>query len=1040
MPNSKFEHSVDEILKTVQQRQAEQHPSANDAAVDDILAGLGLGDQTLPRRPAAKAQGAAQPKPAAPAVKPAAQPKPATSAAKPAAQAKPAASAAQPAARVAKPAAQPKPAAPAVKPAAQPKPATPAAKQPAQAAPAPAAVKPAQPKPAKPAAQPKPEEKPAVKPAAPAAPAKAPAAASAPRSKVAPAPAQTAERTSAPQPEPAPAPAPAPKAERAPTPRQEQSTAAAPAQSTPSTQSTQPAPQEPERPAPSLTPEQEREPTREFDPVSLHAASQPKPAAAHSASAPSRPAPAVSHSAPAAADPASSHSAAEAPQPKPVSASITTPAPARAPSAGPTERPLQSETGVLRLNELVDEEFTKFFSETVAVVPEEEEQPEHGGFFHRLHARRGQAQPEEEPETIRPQEQDEATGEVRLAGTDALTDLDAPPPEEQAPAPRRRFVLPRIFGVEAPEEDGPFDEAAPEDALDDYNDLKDAPAVQADLARMRASLQLRCVLTGILAAVLFGLGLAAAGLLPAIPAIDPLVAPAAYLGVSLILLLAAAAVSLPTMRSGLAGLVGTPSPDTMPALAALAAAAQLAAYLIWPDAYHPTGSTLFAAPAALLLFLDAVGKRMMSGVIERNFELVSSGVDHVAAYRLRDKKLAAQVAEGLGEPEPSLLVNRRTTLVKGFLRQSFSERWSDRLAQRLSWALGGCGLLAALIAAIKGGGAAGAVSVLAATLCLGGPLGCTLLSAVPSLLMQKSACRVGAVVPGWSAVQEMSRANVVVVGARDLFPSSSVLLHGIKTFEKERIDLAILYAASVLIEGCDTLRDVFLSIIQNKTEMLYPVENLTHEVGGGFIAWVEHNRVIIGSREMMQAHDIDIPSMDCENRYTRNGQRQPIYLAVSGKLFGMFVVSYRPDQVAADVLHQLLRSGISVLVTSDDFSITAPLIQRVYKLREGSVKVLSGPERKALAPATAYLPESEGCMTHLGSFASFVGGLQAAEGAASGERAAALVQAVSVVCSCLLALLLTFTGGLAGLALPALVLYQAAWSALALAMPLLKKY
>ena len=79
-------------------------------------------------------------------------------------------------------------------------------------------------------------------------------------------------------------------------------------------------------------------------------------------------------------------------------------------------------------------------------------------------------------------------------------------------------------------------------------------------------------------------------------------------------------------------------------------------------------------------------------------------------------------------------------------------------------------------------------------------------------------------------------------------------------------------------------------------------------------------------------------------------------------------------------------------------------------------------------------------MTHLGSFASFVGGLQAAEAAAGGERAAALVQAVSVVCSCILALLLSFTGGLTGLALPALILYQAAWSALALAMPLLKKY
>lgn len=948
MANSKFESSVDEILKTVQQRQAAQKPSSDDA-VNDILAGLGMGDSLLGLSRKAAAAKAAEKSAAGAEEQPAAKPEPK--------------SAAGQAAKTAEPAA-PRPAA---------KTAEKGAGTPAPKVPEPAARPAQKPPVSKPAPKPA-VSNPAAKPAEP------------PVSK------------------PAPKPAPKPAESKGP------------------------------------QPEEENEPTREFAPPAQKApAGADRPDAA-SPKAAERPAekqterPAERQAKNKAENPA----AAQTEPNTTAAAGSAGPAPR---DAGPAVRPLESASGVLHLNELVDEEFTKFFSETVAVVPEEELEEEPGGFFRRRHARKARAAHlADEEETLRPGEG--LTGEVTLEPEGpVLPELDEEPPEhEEEPAPRRRFVLPRIFGVEEPEEDGPFEEGEPEEYLDDYADLQDAPSVQADLRGMRASLQLRAVLTGLITALLLYLGLGASGLLPVPAAIDPAIAPAAYLGASLALLAAAGAVSFAALRSGLAGLFGLPSPDTMPALALLAAAAQLVVFLFWPDDYLPVETTLFAAAASLLLCLDAVGKRMMSGVVERNFELVSSGVDHVAAYRLRDKKLAETAAAGLAEPEPSLLVNRPTALVKGFLHQSFSERWSDRLAQRLAWALGGCALAAAVIAAVKGGGAAGAVSALAGALCLGGPLCCTLLSAVPSLLMQKSACRVGAVVPGWSAVQEMSRANVVVVGARDLFPSSSVVLHGIKTFEKERIDLAILYAASVLIEACDTLRDVFLDIIQSKTEMLYPVENLTHEVGGGFVAWVEHNRVILGGRSMMQSHDIDIPSMDCENRYTRNGRYQPIYLAVSGKLFGMFVVSYRPDPDVADVLGQLLGSGLSVLVKSDDFSITAPLIQRVYRLREGCVKVLSGPERKALAPATAYLPTAEGCMTHLGSFASFVGGLQAAEGAASGERAAALVQAVSVVCSCVLALLLSVTGGLAGLALPALILYQAAWSALALAMPLLKKY
>ena len=202
---------------------------------------------------------------------------------------------------------------------------------------------------------------------------------------------------------------------------------------------------------------------------------------------------------------------------------------------------------------------------------------------------------------------------------------------------------------------------------------------------------------------------------------------------------------------------------------------------------------------------------------------------------------------------------------------------------------------------------------------------------------------------------------------------------------------------------------------------------------------VNNNRVLVGSRAMMQKQGVEIPSLDYEQRYTK-GTKEPIYLAVSGRLFAMFLVSYRADPQAAEVLDTLRRQGVSVLVHSDDFSLTGALVAGVYGLPEDSVKVLTGADRKALDPASAYLRESEGCMTHLGTFSSFVGGLTAAAGAAWGERAASLVQAAGVAFSCALALLLAFTGGFAQLALPALLLYQAAWGVLALAMPLLKKY
>ena len=75
----------------------------------------------------------------------------------------------------------------------------------------------------------------------------------------------------------------------------------------------------------------------------------------------------------------------------------------------------------------------------------------------------------------------------------------------------------------------------------------------------------------------------------------------------------------------------------------------------------------------------------MGESVARNFDLVSAGVEHSAAYRLQNRDLTNLLASGLGEEEPCLLVSRPTALVKDFLKRSGSRRAGDRLAQRLAW-------------------------------------------------------------------------------------------------------------------------------------------------------------------------------------------------------------------------------------------------------------------------------------------------------------------------------------------------------------------
>ena len=564
----------------------------------------------------------------------------------------------------------------------------------------------------------------------------------------------------------------------------------------------------------------------------------------------------------------------------------------------------------------------------------------------------------------------------------------------------------------------------------EYERAEDAPAVRAELAKKLTQATVACLVSGVAAAVMIVLAV-----LPVRPAAlgDAMVYPA----VMLVLLLAACAVNWEAFLSGIRGLVKTPSPDSLSILPAIGAALQC--ILMLANGGYTANLPMLAGPAALVLCLNAAGRRLNAATVSDNFQLVSAKVEHAVAYRLKDAGALRAVSQGLAEPHPSVLVSRPTQIFRSFLANSAARGTSDKNQQQFAWLLGGCCLAAFLFTVIRSKDPVLAATVMTGVGCLVAPLAGTLLSALPARMMQRSAAQVGAVIPGWRDIRQLGRINVIQVTARDLFPVGCVSLAGIKPVKPEHIDTAIVYAASILSEAGPTLRDVFMNMLGENRSLLAKVDDRQTIYGKGYVGWINKRRVLVGNRALMQEYGIKIPSLEYEQHHTVN-QRRVIYLAVSGKLFAMFQVAYQRDPDTAAVLETLHHAGLSLVVDCDDFNCDVRLLETAYSLPAGSVKVLTSGEHQAVAPAVAWLPESEGNMLHLGSFASFVGGLQAAAGAAEGEHKAAIVLTVSVLFSCAVGVLLTLTGGLVTLPLAGIVLYQAAWCVLALVFPLMQHY
>ena len=653
-------------------------------------------------------------------------------------------------------------------------------------------------------------------------------------------------------------------------------------------------------------------------------------------------------------------------------------------------------------------------------VPQPEKQPV-VDFF-------GKAQSEDAPQApLAPAEEPAAKEDTMSL---PLLPLDGEEPQ-QAPEKASAASQPEL---KAEAEDA----VSPEEHAE--TELTEPEATADKLHRMSAELTLRCVLGGILAVVLLHFGLVSDGLLPAMAALDPDAAPAAFYGANLLLLAASLCVGFPVLRDGLTGLRGRPSADTMPALAAVAALVQAVTAMLNANVYRgTTGISLLSGMAALGLFLALLGSRVMLAAVKGGYELVTNGVEFESAYRAKDKDLLRALARNLEQKDPWVLLSRPMKEADGFVEQSLSERASERRARKVSYILLGVALLSGVLFLLAGAGWNKAAAAMAAVLCMGAPLSSTLIAGVASLRLQRAAAAVGAVVPGWQAIEQLGGIDTLQIDADDLFTADSAQLEDIRIFKGGRIDRAILYAASVLNESHGTLKGLFRQIVEERTDILFPVKDLEQHHGLGFSAWCDNNRILIGTRRYLEQEGVPLPDEEYEMQHSKNGELQILYLAVSGNLHAMFVLKYVGGRNVARSLAVLQKENIRLLVTCQDPSLTAHHITEAYRLPEGMITVLDQEQCNAIKAAPED-PEDTCCMIHLKAFASLTGGLQAADQAQNAESSATTVQMVSVLFSIIIAALLTSAGSIWELSVATVLMYQAAWSALSIAVCALKQH
>ena len=377
--------------------------------------------------------------------------------------------------------------------------------------------------------------------------------------------------------------------------------------------------------------------------------------------------------------------------------------------------------------------------------------------------------------------------------------------------------------------------------------------------------------------------------------------------------------------------------------------------------------------------------------------------------------------------------------LSNFLDNSYSEDHAEHMSRILAPVCLLAGIILSVLSYLFNKDVAEAVSTFTAIMCVSAPLPSTIAANLPLYRMSAKLIPAGAMVSGYSAVDAFSRTEAVVLDAKDLFRPSDIILHGIKPFDKSQIDSVILDAASVVCNTDGMLTDVFNKIIGSNRSMLRPVENVTYEDSMGLSAWVDGKRVLIGNRELMVNHGIEIPSNDYETRFVRD-RKNIIYLANSGQLSAMFVISYRPNDPTREQLEMLADRGMYLIINTSDPNITAEKIHAVYDFPLELIKLMPAKFHAPYEQLTAQKDSSPAKIGFIGSSRMMVTAILDCFTAKTAIDQAVLIQMIALVAGFALVALFSLMGNLSYLSILHLLIFQLVWAIIGTVIPNLKKY
>lgn len=356
----------------------------------------------------------------------------------------------------------------------------------------------------------------------------------------------------------------------------------------------------------------------------------------------------------------------------------------------------------------------------------------------------------------------------------------------------------------------------------------------------------------------------------------------------------------------------------------------------------PEGASgmFYCAAAIFALLMTAENSSRGTERVMQNFLFCTakrkSGLYGIRA--IESEKDAFEVGRALKMGNPDILYSGRVEFPADFIKNSEANSPADSCIKRSLIISSAVSVLLAVISGIITKDIFQAFGVLTGAFCLTSPCAIELALMVPLYLENRKLNAEGGMIAGYDAALECSEAVAASVDSADLFDRAACEMHGMKDFHTVRIDDVLLYAVAIVLKSGGPLTDVFNRIIGGSTELLPPVRDMIYEDRLGLSATIYNQRVLLGNRNLLTHHNIEVPLKSEEDKVKRNG-RKILYIAIDSQVAAMFVFNYAEDASLKDSINEMADNGFSLVVRTDDPNVTDELIAARFGIAQKDVKM-----------------------------------------------------------------------------------------------------